>query len=228
MNRFRQTSKCLTFAALLFSAGLALSQQVPLPPDRKKNNNGGEDKQTPSVSENKPIIEGLPAAVDPNSYKIGPEDVIRVVVWKEPELSFTGAVRPDGKVSAPLLGDLAADGQTPTALAAALKEKYGELVNNPLVNVEVVQVRSKKYYIIGQVGRTGMFPLVVPTTVLEALTMAGGMSEWADRKKIIVMRGEKRFTFNYDAAIKGNKGRRGKAAMNDNIMIENGDFIVVN
>ena len=218
----------MTLASLLLlCAHFAVAQQIQIPQgqSRRNDDNGNKPNVPPPVSEIKPIIEGLPASVDPNSYKIGSEDVIKVVVWKEPDLSFIAAVRPDGKVTAPLLGDLVANGQTPSSLAASLKEKLSDLVNNPLVNVEVVQVRSKKYYITGQVAHTGMFPLVVPITVLEALTMAGGLSEWADKKKIVIMRGEQRHTFNYDAAIKG-KGKKGKS-MDDNIFLENGDFIVV-
>ena len=206
---------------MLFMATLALAQQITLPQEQRKK---GDTRELPAeVNDIKPVVEGLPASVDPNTYKIGSEDVIKVVVWKEPDLSFVAAVRPDGKVTAPLLGDLTANGETPANFAAILKEKLGELVNNPLVNVEVVQVRSKKYYITGQVQRTGMFPLVVPTTVLEALTMAGGLSEWADKKKIIIIRGEQRLRFNYDAAIKGKKGK-----MDDNVLLQNGDFVVVN
>ncbi len=211
----------MTGLALVF-AGLAIGQQLPLPSQQNQDARKKPDTRD-DINSIKPVVDGLPASVDPTSYKIGSEDVIKIVVWKEPDLSFTAAVRPDGKVTAPLLGDLVANGQTPASFAAQLKEKLSELVNNPLVNVEVVQVRSKKYYITGQVSRTGMFPLVVPTTVLEALTMAGGLAEWADRKKIVIIRGSQRLRFNYDAAIKGKKGK-----MDDNVFLENGDFIVVN
>ena len=82
------------------------------------------------------------------------------------------------------------------------------------------EVRSRKYYINGYVGRTGSFPLVVPTTVLEALTIAGGLSEYADKKNIVIMRGDKRFKFNFKDVIKGKN-------MSQNIYLENGDFIIV-
>lgn len=216
--------------SLALEPSLISAQQLPMPQlGRNKDDGKSQPGVPPPVAEIKPVVEGLAAAVDPNSYKIGAEDVIKVVVWKEPDLSFTAGVRPDGRVTAPLIGDLSAVGETPTSLAAVIKEKLSELVNNPLVNVEIVQVRSKKYYITGQVSRTGVFSLVVPTTVLEALTMAGGMAEWADRKKIIIIRGAQRHTFNYDAAIKGkkSKGKNGKT-MDDNILLENGDFVVVN
>ena len=234
MTRSRHISTILMLTVAVLDSRAIFAQQGQLPSNERRR----DDKQQqtlgpPPVAEIKPAVEGLAAAVDPNSYKIGAEDVIKVVVWKEPDLSFTAGVRPDGRVTAPLIGDLIAAGETPTSLAAILKEKLGELVNNPLVNVEIIQVRSKKYYITGQVSRTGMFPLVVPTTVLEALTMAGGLSEWADKKKIVIMRGEQRFIFNYDAAIKGG-GKKGSKnvkngkTMENNILLENGDFIVVN
>jgi polysaccharide biosynthesis/export protein len=224
MIRPRQIWRYFALAALTLSTGMALAQQIQLPqPQERRGKDDGKPEST--VAEIKPQVEGLPASVDPNSYKIGSEDVIKVMVWKEQDLSFVASVRPDGKVTAPLLGELMANGQTPTSFAAVLKEKLSELVNNPLVSVEVLQVRSKKYYITGPgAARTGVFPLVVPTTVLEALTMAGGLSEWADRKKIVIMRGEKRFKFNYDAAIKG----KTKKSTDDNILLENGDFVVVN
>ena len=221
MIRVRQIS---ILGLLLFGAWEAAVAQTITLPQPQQQQRKDEDKTRPQVAEIKPVVEGLPASVDPDTYRIGSEDVIRVVVWKEPDLSFTAAVRPDGKVTAPLLGDLMANGQTPSSLATSLKEKLGELVNNPLVNVEIIQVRSKKYYITGQgAGRGGVFPLVVPTTVLEAITMAGGLTEWADKKKVVIMRGPKRLKFNYDAAIKGKKGK-----MDDNVLLENGDFIVVN
>jgi polysaccharide export outer membrane protein len=101
-----------------------------------------------------------------------------------------------------------------------LKERFGKLVINPIVTVTVQTVRSKKYFISGAVGRSGVFPLVVPTTVLQALTMAGGPSEFANKKKIVIMRGDKRLFFNWNDVIKGKN-------LGQNILLENGDFIIV-
>jgi len=105
-------------------------------------------------------------------------------------------------------------------LKEKLRVEFGKLVNSPIVQVIVREVRSRKYYINGYVGRTGSFPLVVPTTVLEALTIAGGLSEYADKKNIVIMRGDKRFKFNFKDVIKGKN-------MSQNIYLENGDFIIV-
>lgn len=165
--------------------------------------------------------DGLAAPVDPKTYKIGPEDVLRLLVWREPELSGMVGVRPDGMITIPLVGEIQVNGLTPLELGARLKEEYGKLVNNPVVSVEVTQVRSKKYYLSGNVNRPGQFPLVVPITVLEALTLGGGPSEYANKKKIVIMRGTKRFYFNWNDVIKGKN-------LDQNIYLENGDFVIIN
>jgi polysaccharide export outer membrane protein len=160
------------------------------------------------------------APVDPKTYKIGVEDVLNIVVWKEPELSSTVNVRPDGMVTANLIGEVPVVGLTPDQLKDKLRVEFGKLVLNPVVQVIVRDVRSRKYYINGNVNRTGSFPLVVPTTVLEALTIAGGLAEFADKKNIVIMRGDKRLKFNYKDVIKGKN-------MAQNVYLENGDFIIV-
>ena len=169
----------------------------------------------------KPAGGDSPAApVDPKSYEIGAEDQLRIRVWREPEVSGDVIVRPDGKITLPLIGEVQAGGKTPVDLAATVTEKLTEFLNRPEVMVQVVRIRSKKYYITGQVNRTGAFPLVVPTTVLEALSGAGGFQQWAKRKKIVVLRGDKRFKFNYAEVIQGKN-------MDQNIYLENGDHILV-
>jgi len=120
---------------------LVLTQQVVLPPspaESKKQSSSSTESDKPGGDNSPPVMDGLSASVDPNTYKIGAEDVIKVLVWKEPDLSFTASVRPDGRVTAPLVGDIVAAGQTPAALAAELKQKNGEFVINPLVNVEAL------------------------------------------------------------------------------------------
>jgi polysaccharide export outer membrane protein len=173
------------------------------------------------LDEIKPAEANSPAApVDPNSYIVGAEDRLRIRVWREPDVSGDVIVRPDGKITLPLIGELLASGKTPAALSATVAEKLGEFLNRPEVMVQVVSIRSKKYYITGQVNRTGAFPLVVPTTVLEALSGAGGFQQWAKRKKIAVLRGNERYKFNYNEVIQGKK-------MGQNIYLENGDHIIV-
>jgi polysaccharide export outer membrane protein len=162
----------------------------------------------------------LAAPVDPKSYKIGANDVLAIRVWREPELSQAVVVRPDGMFTLPLIGDVKAGGLTPEELKNSLSEALGKYITKPEVTVSVQQVLSKKYYITGEVSRTGMFPLVVPTTVLEALSGAGGFREFANKKKIIIMRGNERLKFNYNDVIKGKN-------MDQNIYLQDGDHIIV-
>ncbi len=162
----------------------------------------------------------MAAPVDPNAYKIGPEDQLAISVWKEPDVSANVAVRPDGKITLPLIGEVQATGRTPFQLKEEVTEKLSEFLTRPEVMVSVIAIRSKKYYITGQVNRTGAFPLVVPTTVLEALSSAGGFRDWANRKKIIIMRGNDRLKFNYNEVTKGKN-------LDQNVYLENGDHIIV-
>jgi len=168
-----------------------------------------------------PVDETVPAApVDPKSYIIGPEDQLTVRVWREKDVSGAVIVRPDGKITLPLIGDIQAGGRTPEQLKKDITEKLSEFLNRPEVMVSVTDIRSKKYYIIGQVNRTGAFPLVVPTTVLDALSGAGGFQEWAKKNKIVILRKGKRLKFNYKEVIKGKH-------LEQNIYLENGDHIIV-
>ena len=205
---------------LVWLACSALFVLAAQPPTTAKPPGTGQEKtdETPIAEIKAP--EGTPAAVDPKTYQIGPEDVLGIHVWKESELSGNVVVRPDGIITIPLVGELQVNNLTPREVEAKLKEQYIKLVNNPVVTVTVESVRSKKYYIQGNVGRSGVFPLVVPVTVLQALTMAGGPTEFANKKKIVIMRGDKRLFFNWNDVIKGKK-------LAQNIYIENGDFIIV-
>lgn len=163
----------------------------------------------------------LPASVDPNKFDLGAEDVILVRVWREPDLSGVHVVRPDGKITLPLVGEIQASGETPTRLAAKIAELLGkEYIRDPQVTVSVQAVRSKRYYVSGEVMRPGAYPLVVPTTVFEALTLAGGFREFANTKKITIIRGSERLKFNYKDVVKGKN-------LGQNIQLENGDTINV-
>lgn len=160
------------------------------------------------------------AKPDPKTYVIGPEDVLFVAVWREPELSGDRAVRPDGKISLQLIGEVQAAGLTPEQLGANVAEGLSKYMTRPEVTVSVQQVNSKKYFISGEVLRPGAYPLLNPTTVLQALVNAGGFRDFANTKKIIILRGDKRFKFNYKDVIKGKN-------MEQNILLENGDQIII-
>ncbi len=159
-------------------------------------------------------------------YVIGAEDVLRIQVWGEVRLSGDFIVRPDGRISLNLINEIQAAGRTCRELGDDIAEhlKAGEFMRNPSVNVQVVQVRSKKYYINGEVNKPGQYYLVTPTTVLEALNNAGGFRDFANKKKIRILRttgeGMKEFHFDYNSVIKGKK-------IEENISLIPGDQIIV-
>jgi polysaccharide biosynthesis/export protein len=165
--------------------------------------------------------------VDIKAYEIGPEDVIRIEIWGDPRLSGEFLVRPDGKISMNLIGDVRAGGRTPEELANDIGDrlKAGEFMKSPSVIVGIKDVRSKKYYLQGEVNKPGVVPLVVPTTVLEALVQAGGFRDFARKNKIRILRMmqdgvQKEFKFDYNAVTKGKH-------LEQNIKLEPGDMIIV-
>ena len=157
-------------------------------------------------------------------YLIGPEDVIEVFVWKEPDVSRVVLVRPDGKISLPLIGDIKAEGLSPKALAEELKRAFSEYIEAPEVSVIVKEVNSAKIYVMGKVNSPGVFPLRSEITVLQAITLAGGFAEWAKKSKVIILRkiGEKdkRIVVNIDRVIDGKKGA-------EDVRLQPGDRIIV-
>ncbi len=145
-----------------------------------------------------------PVAQDPN-YVIGPQDVLDISVWKENELTRTVPVRPDGKISMPLLNDVRAAGLTPNQLAAQITTSLKRFVTDPQVTVIVTQINSQRVYILGEVLRTGAYPLLPEMTILQALSSAGGFTPFANRKKIYMFRVENgkqvKYPFDYKAVI---------------------------
>ncbi len=164
--------------------------------------------------------------IDDRTYVIGPEDVLGIVVWGEPRLTGQVLVRPDGKITLALIDEVEAGGKTPSELQAEIIErlKAGDFIKLPLVTVRVDQINSKKYYLQGEVKAPNAYPLIVPTTVLEALVKAGGFQDFANKKKIRVLRMENgkvhEFKFNYNEVIKGKK-------IEQNILLKPGDQIIV-
>lgn len=160
----------------------------------------------------------------PDDYVIGNEDVLTVTIWKERELSGSVVVRPDGKITVPLVGEIKVVGMTPLQLKGWLEERLKPFITVPQVSVAVNQINSRKVYLIGQVVREGAFPINSSMTVLQVLAGAGGLRDFAKKKKIYVLRkrGEEeiRFPFDYAAAVKGRNRE-------ENIRVEPGDTIVV-
>jgi polysaccharide export outer membrane protein len=176
--------------------------------------------ENPKLDSAKPIDGSAAAAVDPRKYQIGPEDLLFIRVWREPDFTLPVAVRPDGKITMPLIGEVPAAGQNPLQLTATLKQQLTQYLNNPDVTVFVTEVRSKKFYIDGEVNRPGSFALVTPTSVLAALSHGGGFREFANTKKIRVLRGDQVLHFNYKEVTEGKH-------LEQNITVENGDHIIV-
>ncbi len=163
------------------------------------------------------------ATEDPN-YIIGAQDVLDISVWKEPELTLTVPVRPDGKVSIPLLNDVQAAGLTPTQLAMRITTDLKKFVTNPQVTIIVTQINSQRIYILGEVGRAGAYPLLPQMTMLQALSSAGGFTEFANLKKIYMFRMENgkqvKYPFNYKDVVNGKRP-------DENVVLRAGDTIVV-
>jgi polysaccharide export outer membrane protein len=162
------------------------------------------------------------AASDDEDYVIGPQDVLFVEVWGSQPLSRQALVRPDGRISVGLVGELMAAGLTPAALGRQIEEKLkeGKFLLTPRVAVSVLQINSKKFYINGEVLKPGEYNLVVPMRVMEALVNAGGFRDFANQKNIQIHRGTKRFKFNYKEVAEGKK-------LDQNIWLEPGDIIIV-
>lgn len=173
------------------------------------------------AAENAPVA---PGNVGGGEYLIGMGDVLEVNVWNEKDLSKEVFVRLDGRVSLPLVGDILAAGYTPTALAESLTNIFSKFVSNPSVSVMVKASTSKRYYMVGQIGKPGEWPIVQPISILQAIARAGGFLEWANVSKIQIVRQDtgkgKILDFDYEALAK-------KADLGQNIMIEPGDTIIV-
>ena len=142
-------------------------------------------------------------------YRLAKEDVVEVSVWKEPDLSRTVPVRPDGKITLPLVGDLPAEGLTPAQLEKSVQDKLSPLVRDPRVTVIVHDVNGSRIYVTGMVSRPGAFPLRSHMTVLQALAMAGGLAEFADRGEITVLHADgTRHVVDYDDLVNGKVRRQ--------------------
>jgi polysaccharide export outer membrane protein len=163
------------------------------------------------------------APADP-SYIIGSADILEIQVWKEPDFSRQALVRPDGKITLPLVGDLQVSGMTTMALKELLTEKLKDFIDSPEVTVILVESRSKNFYIIGKVTQPGTYPLMKDMTVLQAISVAGGLGEWADADSIRIIRKsggtENILPFDYKKVISGKN-------LEQNIVLQPNDTIVV-
>ena len=169
-----------------------------------------------------PVVAG--AIEPPPGYVIGAEDVLGIVFWREKDLTVDAAVRPDGMITVPLLNDVPAAGLTPDQLRERIQAAAAKFVADPSVTVVVKTINSRKVFVTGQIAKPGVYPLTAPTTVMQLIAMAGGLHEFADADKILIMRTEdgkqvaKRF--NYEQVRNGRN-------LNQNIELLPGDTVIV-
>lgn len=179
---------------------------------------GASAQQKPS-----PAPEEPKAVASSASYVIGPTDVLAITVWKEPSLSATLPVRPDGMISMPLLNDVQAAGSTPMKLAETIASKLKKFIQDPQVSIVMTEVNSQRVYLLGEIAKPGAVQLISGLTVLQAISSAGGLSQFANSKKIYVLRNEsgtqRKIAFNYKEALKGESSQ--------NVTLQAGDTIVV-
>jgi polysaccharide export outer membrane protein len=174
-----------------------------------------------ATKDNKPsVAQSAEPAAD---YKIGADDALKITVWKEPDLTESLPVRPDGKISMPLLGDVEAAGLTPAELGASIAEKLKKYIADPRVTVVVTAMNSQRIFVTGEVTRTGPMNLLPNMTVLQALS-AAGFTQFANLKGIYVLRLENgkqvKLRFNYKDVVKGRHEEQ-------NILLKPGDTVVV-
>ena len=164
------------------------------------------------------------AQQEPPDYLIGPNDILNIHVWREPELTRDVTVTPDGRITFPLIGNITAQGKTVTELKEIITKKLKNFVTAPEVTVIVNESRSMIIYVIGQVNTPGPYPLAPDMTVLQALSTAGGFAEWADTKNIVIVRRQDgkdiQLRFNHKTFISGKN-------LKQNILLKPSDTIVV-
>src|SRR5271163_549649 len=184
---------------------------------------GSKQPNQPAVPATATEVSKAPATIEGN-YVIGAQDVLDVSVWKEPQVSRVVPVRPDGKISLPLLNDVQAAGLTPAQLGVQITESLKKYVTSPQVTVIVTTINSQRFYILGEALKPGAYPMVPGMTVMQALSSAGGFTPFAKMKSIYVLREENgkkvKYPFNYKDAVNG------KNAAQD-ILLRAGDTIVV-
>ena len=206
-------------AILLLISSIALAQDAPAQPAASSasaqaaSDKAASDKTTNVVPDSQAVA----------GYVIGPEDVLHVAVWREADLTATLPVRPDGKISLPLLNDVQAAGLTPQQLANSVTEKLKKYIADPRVTVVVTQINSKRVYMVGEVLHPGPMSMVANMTVLQALSSAG-LNQFANTKRIYVLRTEngkqEKLPVNYRKLVKGEQ-------IEQNYLLQPGDEIVV-
>ncbi len=210
-------------AALLMSS-FALAQDAPAQPAASSASpNAAADKAAADKAASDKATNVVPDSQAGIGYVIGPEDVLHIAVWREADLTATLPVRPDGKISLPLLNDVQASGLTPQQLAASVTEKLKKYIADPRVTVVVTPINSKRVYMVGEVLHSGPMSMIANMTVLQALSSAG-LNQFANTKRIYVLRTEngkqQKLPVNYRKLVKGEQ-------IEQNYLLQPGDEIVV-
>jgi polysaccharide export outer membrane protein len=205
----------MILAAFLMVTSATAYGQDPTPQEKKEEAKNSKSQAAANLAQT--------GTEDP-AYKIGAQDVLKIDVWREDQLTRTVPVRPDGKITLPLLNDIQAVGLTPMELAGAIRDELKKFITNPQVTVSVMEINSRRIYVNGEVNKAGAYQLVPHMTVLQALSGSGGFTTFARIKNIYVLRNVNgkavRIPFNYKEAIKGKN-------VNQNIELQPGDVIVV-
>jgi polysaccharide export outer membrane protein len=210
---------------MLFAIAGVMALSAPALPQGQNPPEATQMTQTASARPPADRPEGVnPAAKVGKDYLIGADDVLDVSVWKEQELTRTLQVRPDGKISMPLLGDVQAAGLTPGQLAQTVSERLKKYLTAPQVTVILTQINSQRVYVIGEVTRPGAYAVLPGMTILQAISSAGGLTQFANGKKIFLMRDENhiqaKHPFSYKEVLDGRKAE-------ENLTVKAGDTIVV-
>jgi len=208
----RSRGKCVWGSAMAAAAVLALAPASLGAQQEQPSGAGGRGAATATARPAPP-------------YVIGPDDVLSIVFWKDKDLSAEVTVRPDGKVSLPLLNDIQAQGRTPDELRDALKQAAQAFVEDPNPTVMVKEIKSRRVFITGQVEKPGPYPLTGETTVLQLIAMAGGIREFADGSNITIIRKAENgrteiLPFNYRDVLK-------RKNLTQNVQLKPGDTVVV-
>jgi polysaccharide export outer membrane protein len=213
LQRFRSTRRWSRLPAIA-GVGLVLSLTA--------------EAQTRPPAAGSPANAAAPAtavkADVPADYVIGPEDVLYISVWREPDMSAEAVVRPDGKITLPVLNEIVAEGLTPEKLRGVITDAAKTYVTDPNVSVVVRQIRSRRVFVSGNVARTGLYPLNGPTTVVQLIATAGGLLEYAKKEEIVIVRVQDGKTvtmpFNYSDILK-------RKNLQQNIELRPGDTVLV-
>jgi polysaccharide export outer membrane protein len=199
-------SLCITLAIVALPSAHAQSTAKQPPPT----------VTTKANSPSTPVV--------PDDYTIGPQDVVQIDVWKEPDISRKIPVRPDGKISLPLLNDIQAAGLTAMQLAGRIREGLTKYITSPQVTVTVTEINSRRVFVTGEVSHVGALSLLPGMTVLQALSSTGGFTQFARPTRIYILRNQGghqlKIPFNYKQVIKGDHPEQ-------DILLEPGDVIVV-